>query len=111
MGMTKLLLVLALAASSLHHMTWTERLAVHRAVADHLKSEHSPVKEFSVIQADAMGAYVRARIQPLPIGKTDPATAILKRDKGSWKVLVLGTMLGAETLKHYGVPKELGGQP
>jgi hypothetical protein len=106
--MTKLLLVLA-AAALVHHMSWTERVALHHAVAAHLKAEHSPVKSFSVVEADQVGFYARAKIQPLGAAKTDPATAVLKRERGAWKVLVLGTMLDQPTLKHYGVPKELGG--
>jgi hypothetical protein len=101
--MTKLLLVLAVLAG-VHHMTWTERVSIHHAVAEHLKAQHSPVKNFSVASADGFGLYARARITT---GKTDPATVILKKEKGAWKVLVMGTMLDAVTLKRYRVPKEL----
>lgn len=86
-----------------------ERAAVERAVREEMSRatrDHDRLTEFAVgeMKTDAAGwALVTIR----PAGDaTDPATLLLRKRRGRWKVLVLGTSLYG-TGRQYRVPRRL----
>ena len=86
-----------------------ERAAVERAVRREMSRatrDHDRLTEFAVgdLKLDPAGW---ALVQIEPAGNTtDPAALLLRKLRGRWKVLVLGTSLYG-TGRQYGVPRRL----
>jgi hypothetical protein len=68
-------------------------------------SGHDRLTEFAVTDLKIDSAWALVNIEPAG-NATDPATLLLRKRGGRWKVLVLGTSLyGAG--RQYGVPRRL----
>lgn len=85
------------------------RAAVERAVRQEMgraTRDHDRVAEFtfSDLKIDPAG-WALAQIEPVG-NATDPVTLLLRKRRGRWKVLVLGTSLYG-TGGQYGVPRRL----
>jgi hypothetical protein len=62
--------------------------------------------EFRITIEDVSGDFARARVDPLK-KETDPALVYLKRTRGKWDGLTIGTSFQNSDLKELGVPKNL----
>ena len=52
---------------------------------------HSAVSGFNVTVEKIEGDYARVKVIPKHAGETDPAWVFLKREKGVWRGLTMGT--------------------
>jgi hypothetical protein len=85
-----------------------ERSAVERAVRQEMNPKirgHDRLTEFAVTDLKIDSGWAPAQVE-LAGNATDPATLLLRKRGGRWKVLVLGTSLYGSG-RQYGVPRRL----
>lgn len=73
-----------------------EKQAVLRTITAYLKQatpEHVAVSRFNLTDLDIQSEWALAGIKPLNQSQLDPATILLHKQGGRWKVLTLGTNL------------------
>lgn len=83
-----------------------ETAAIVSAATDYVKKNSGRNMEFRIIIEDVSGDFARARVDPLK-KETDPALVYLKRTRGKWDGLIIGTSFQNSDLKELGVPKNL----
>ena len=85
-----------------------ERAAVERAVRQEMSRatrDHDRLTEFTFADVQIDSGWALAKIEPAD-SATDPATLLLRKQRGGWKVLVLGTSLYG-TGRQYRAPRRL----
>ena len=85
-----------------------ERAAVERAVRQEMgraTRDHDRLTEFTVSDLQIDSGWALVTIEPAG-NATDPATLLLRKQRGHWKVLVLGTSLYG-TGRQFRVPRRL----
>jgi len=80
--------------------------AIVSAATDYVKRNSGRNMEFRITIEDVSGDFARARVDPLK-KETDPALVYLKRTRGKWEGLIIGTSFQNSDLKELGVPKNL----
>ena len=80
--------------------------AIVSAATDYVKKNSGRNMEFRITIEDVRGDFARARVDPLK-KETDPALVYLKRTRGKWDGLIIGTSFQNSDLKELGVPKSL----
>lgn len=80
--------------------------AIVSAATYYVKKNSGQSMEFHVTIEDVSGDFARARVDPLK-KETDPALVYLKRTRGKWEGLLIGTSFQNSDLKDLGVPKNL----
>jgi len=65
---------------------------------------HSAVSGFNVSVEKIEGDYARAKVTPKNAGETDPAWVFLKREKGIWCGLTIGTSFTTEDYAEFHIP-------
>jgi len=83
-----------------------ETAAILSAATDYVKKNSGRNMEFRITIEDVSGDFARARVDPLK-KDTDPALVYLKRTRGKWEGLLIGTSFQNSDLKKLGVPKNL----
>ena len=83
-----------------------ETAAILSAATDYVKKNSGRNMEFRITIEDVSGDFARARVDPLK-KETDPALVYLKRTRGKWDGLTIGTSFQNSDLKELGVPKNL----
>jgi hypothetical protein len=83
-----------------------ETAVIVAAATDYVKKNLGQSMEFHVTIEDVSGDFARARLDPLK-KETDPALVYLKRARGKWEGLLIGTSFQNSDLKDLGVPKNL----
>jgi len=83
-----------------------ETAAIVSAATDYVKKNSDRNMEFRITMEDVSGDFARARVDPLK-KETDPALVYLKRTRGKWEGLLIGTSFQNSDLKELGVPKNL----
>jgi hypothetical protein len=83
-----------------------ETAAIVSAATDYVKKNSGRNMEFRITIEDVSGDFARARVDPLK-KETDPALIYLKRTRGKWEGLLIGTSFQNSDLKKLGVPKNL----
>jgi len=83
-----------------------ETVAIVSAATDYVKNNSGRNMEFRITIEDVSGDFARARVDPLK-KETDPALVYLKRTRGKWEGIIIGTSFQNSDLKELGVPKNL----
>ena len=83
-----------------------ETAAIVSGATDYVKKNSARNMEFRIIIEEVSGDFVRARVDPLK-KETDPALVYLKRTRGKWDGLIVGTSFQSSYLKELRVPKQL----
>ena len=97
----------AVSASDIRSSTGkAETAAIVSAATDYVKKNSGRNMEFRITIEDMSGDFARARVDPLK-KETDPALVYLKRTRGKWEGLIIGTSFQNSDLKELGVPKNL----
>ena len=97
----------AVSASDIRSSTGkAETAAIVSAATDYVKKNSGRNMEFRITIEDVSGDFARARVDPLK-KETDPALVYLKRTRGKWDGLIIGTSFQNSDLKELGVPKNL----
>ena len=65
---------------------------------------HSVVSGFQVRLEKIEGNYARVRVTPDDASQTDAAWVFLKREKGVWRGLIMGTAFSPEDYKELRIP-------
>jgi hypothetical protein len=65
---------------------------------------HSAVSGFDASVEKIEGDYARVKVIPKNAGETDPAWVFLKRDKGIWRGLTMGTFFTPEDYAEFHIP-------
>jgi len=68
---------------------------------------HFAVSEFNVRVETVEGDYARVKVTPKHAGETDPAWVFLKREKGIWLGLTIGTFFTPEDYAEFHIPPSL----
>ena len=68
---------------------------------------HSTVSGFDVSVEKIEGDYARVKVTPKHAGETDPAWIFLKREKGIWRGLTIGTFFTTEDYAEFHIPPSL----
>ena len=68
---------------------------------------HSTVSEFDVSVEKIEGDYARVKVTPKHAGETDPAWVFLKREKGVWRGLTIGTFFTTEDYAEFHIPPSI----
>ena len=68
---------------------------------------HSAVSEVNVSVEKIEGDYARVRVTPTHAGETDPAWVFLKREKGVWHGLTVGTFFTPEDYAEFHIPPSI----
>ena len=68
---------------------------------------HSAVSGFKVSVEQIEGDYARVKVTPKHPGETDPAWVFLKREKGTWRGLTIGTAFTPEDYAEFHIPPSL----
>jgi hypothetical protein len=87
-------------------MEKAETATIVSAATDYVKKNSGRNMEFRITIEDVSGDFARARVDPLK-KETDPALVYLKRTRGKWEGLIIGTSFQNSDLKKLGVPKNL----
>jgi hypothetical protein len=77
------------------------------AAARKYVAANSQVSDFEIKVEKIAGNYARAKVIPENPGQTDAAWVFLKREKGTWTGLTLGTAFTAEDYKEFHIPAAL----
>ena len=97
----------AVSASDIRSSTGkAETAAIVSAATDYVKKNSGRNMEFRITIEDVSGDFARARVDPLK-KDTDPALVYLKRTRGKWEGLTIGTSFQNSDFKELGVPKNL----
>ena len=104
MNKSTLLLLVTLFLTAFGHAA-QDAEAIIQATTDYVKKETAIHDPLVTVQKVANG-YARVQVKSKS-GATDPAIALLKLEKGKWRVLDLGTAFGAEELKELNIPASL----
>lgn len=86
-----------------------ERQAVERAVRERLGREtpdNVRIDRFKISSLDIRSGWALASVEPEGDAAFDPVSLLLRRQRGRWKVLTLGTSLMG-TGRTYRVPRSL----
>ena len=83
-----------------------ERTAITRAITIYIRKGGENPPAFAVKNIDVQGTWAMAFVKPKS-DAVDAADVLLRKQKGRWKVLALGTGMGSDTGEHYGVPQYL----
>ena len=83
-----------------------ETAAIVSAATDYVKKNSGRNMEFRITIEEVSGDFARARVDPLK-KETDPALVYLKRTRGKWEGLIVGTSFQNSYLKKLGVPKNI----
>jgi hypothetical protein len=65
---------------------------------------HSAVSGFDASVEKIEGDYARVKVTPTHAGETDPAWVFLKRDKGIWRGLTMGTFFTPKDYAEFHIP-------
>ena len=65
---------------------------------------HSVVSGFHVSTEKIDGGYARVKVTPNDASQTDAAWVFLKREKGVWRGLIIGTAFSPEDYKELHIP-------
>ena len=65
---------------------------------------HSAVSGFNVSVEKIEGDYARVKVTPKNAGETDPAWVFLKREKGIWRGLTMGTFFTPDDYAEFHIP-------
>jgi hypothetical protein len=65
---------------------------------------HSAVSGFNVSVEKIEGDYARVKVTPKNAGETDPAWVFLKRAKGIWRGLTMGTFFTPDDYAEFHIP-------
>lgn len=103
LNVTILLLTTLLMASS--GRAADDAGAIIQATTSYVKKETGVTDPLVTVEGIADG-YARALVKSKS-GETDPATVFLKKGKGKWKVLTLGTAFSPEDYTDLGIPASL----
>jgi hypothetical protein len=68
---------------------------------------HSAVSGFNARVEKIEGDYARVKVTPKNPGETDPAWVFLKRDKGVWRGLTIGTFFTPEDYAEFHIPPSI----
>jgi len=68
---------------------------------------HSTVSGFDVSVEKIEGDYARVKVTPTHAGETDPAWVFLKREKGIWRGLTIGTFFTPEDYAEFHIPPSI----
>ena len=68
---------------------------------------HSAVPEVNVSVEKIEGDYARVKVTPTHAGETDPAWVFLKREKGIWHGLTIGTFFTPEDYAEFHIPPSI----
>jgi len=68
---------------------------------------HSAVSGFNVTVEKIEGDYARVKVTPTHAGETDPAWVFLKREKGIWRGLTMGTFFTPEDYAEFHIPPSI----
>jgi len=68
---------------------------------------HSTVSGFDVSVEKIEGDYARVKVTPKRKGETDPAWVFLKREKGFWHGLTIGTFFTTEDYAEFHIPPSI----
>ena len=68
---------------------------------------HSAVSGFDVSVEKIEGDYARLKVTPKHAGETDPAWVFLKREKGVWRGLTIGTFFTPEDYTEFHIPPSI----
>jgi stress response protein SCP2 len=99
-----LVLVSVIAAVSLS--AGEHDAAIIAASKKYLKKE-SQVTDAAVKVEKVEGNYARVKVSPKDPSQTDPAWIFLKRERGAWRAVTLGTGFSPDYYKELGIPKSL----
>jgi hypothetical protein len=73
-------------------------------VAKKYVAAHSQVLGFRVRVEKIEGDYARVKVTPKNADETDPAWVFLKREKGVWRGLIMGTYFTTEDYNEFRIP-------
>jgi hypothetical protein len=99
-----LITLIALATS---YAGWLPAAGEHEAVTIAAKkyvTTNSQVSGFHVSVEKIEGGYARVKVTPKDVGETDPAWVFLKREKGVWRGLIIGTYFTTEDYNKFRIP-------
>lgn len=68
---------------------------------------HSPVSKFYISTEKLQGDYARVKVTPDDAGQADAAWVFLKREKGVWRGLTIGTAFSPDDYKALHIPVSL----
>jgi hypothetical protein len=68
---------------------------------------HSAVSGFNVSVEKLEGDYARVKVTPKHPGETDPAWVFLKREKGVWRGLTMGTFFTPDDYAQFHIPPSI----
>jgi len=68
---------------------------------------HSAVSGFDASVEKIQGDYARVKVTPKNAGETDPAWVFLKREKGIWRGLTIGTFFTPEDYAEFHIPPSI----
>ena len=68
---------------------------------------HSAVSGFNVSVEKIEGDYARVKVTPTHADETDPAWVFLKREKGIWRGLTIGTFFTPEDYAEFHIPPSI----
>ncbi len=68
---------------------------------------HSTVSGFDVSVEKIEGDYARVKVTPKHAGETDAAWVFLKREKGIWRGLTIGTFFTTEDYAEFHIPPSI----
>lgn len=106
MNITKIsLLVAALLVCAGSLLAGGDHQAIIAATRKYLAAE-SAITDVKVTVEKVDGDYARVLVTPRD-GQTDPALVFLKREKGVWRGLTMGTGFDPEDLTKLHIPKSL----
>ena len=70
-------------------------------------TKNGVVGQFNVTVEKIAGNYARAKVTPQIAGQADPAWVFLKKAKGSWSGITMGTEFSPEDYRGLGIPSSL----
>ena len=76
-------------------------------VARKYVAAHSAVSGFDVSVEKIEGDYARVKVTPKHAGETDPAWIFLKRERGIWRGLTIGTFFTTEDYAEFHIPRSI----
>jgi hypothetical protein len=68
---------------------------------------HSAVSGFNLSVQKIEGDYARVKVTPKHAGETDSAWVFLKREKGIWRALTMGTFFTTQDYAEFHIPSSL----
>lgn len=75
--------------------------------AEKYVAAHSQVSGFHVRVEKIEGDYARVKVTPKDAGETDAAWVFLKREKGVWRGLMMGTYFTTEDYNEFRIPASI----